>query len=109
MPNYTRWAIRQLPIIVTMTGTEVTIATASTSEAALVANNDRYYALFQNDSDAVMYLRLGETAVANQGIRLSANGGWYEMNWTNLYQGVVNVICTVAGKVLTITEGTNAT
>lgn len=106
MPNYTQWPIRQMPIITTMTATEVSTASANTSEAALVANDDRYYALFVNDSNKPMYLRLGETAVQHEGILLAASGGSYETNWTNLYQGVVNVICEEADKVLIITEGT---
>lgn len=104
MPNYTQWPIRQMPIIATMTATEATAST--TSATALAANDDRLYALFVNDSNKVMYLRLGETAIQHEGIYLAASGGSYEINWTNLYQGVVNVICEEAGKVLMITEGT---
>lgn len=94
-----------LPIMTTPLATEITIASASTSETALAANPSRIYAFFQNDSDTVMYLRLGETSVANEGIRLSASGGWHEINLTNLYRGAVNVLCVTAGKVLTVTEG----
>ena len=94
-----------IPIMTTPLATEITIATASTSETALAANPARVYAFFQNDSDTTMYLRLGETSVANEGIRLSAHGGWHEINLTNLYRGVVNVLCTVAGEELLVTEG----
>ena len=92
------------PEITTATATEVSIATGSTSEAALAANEDRIYAIFVNDSDTAMYLRLGETAVEHEGILL-ASGGNYEINLTNLFRGVVNVICVSSGKVLMITEG----
>lgn len=93
------------PEIITATATEVSTASANTSEEALAANEDRVYALFVNDSTKVMYLRLGETAVQHKGIRLNASGGNYELNLTNLYRGVVNVICEEADKVLMITEG----
>jgi len=36
-----------------------------------------------NDSDVVIYLGVGAAAVLNQGIRLNANGGAYEINWSN--------------------------
>lgn len=92
-------------VIQAQTGTEVPIATASTSEVALAANPARVYAFFQNDSDTVMYIREGETAVEHEGKRLGAEGGWHEINKNNLYRGVVNVICSATGKVLMVTEG----
>lgn len=91
--------------IATPLATEVSIDTGSLSEVALAANPERVYALFINDSDAVMYLRLGETAVAHEGILLAITGGSYEITLDNLYRGVVNVICASSGKVLMITEG----
>jgi len=93
------------PEITTMAATEVSIVAGSTSEAALAANEDRVYAIFINDSDTAMYLRLGETAVEHEGILLAASGGSFEINLTNLYRGVVNVICASSGKVLMINEG----
>lgn len=91
--------------ITTMTATEVSIDTGSLSEVALAANRERVYALFINDSDTAMYLRLGETAVAHEGILLAVTGGSFEMTLDNLYRGVVNVICASSGKVLMINEG----
>jgi len=92
-----------LNAITTMTATEATATTASGT--ALAANADRIYAIFVNDSDKVMYLRLGETAVQHEGIRIAASGGSYEITKDNLYRGEVNVICEEADKVLMITEG----
>ena len=67
-----------------------TVANVSfTSTLVLAANSDRLYALFVNDSGTVIYLRLGGAAVLNEGIRLNANGGAYEINWTNLFTGAV--------------------
>ncbi len=81
--------------------------TAASSEV-LAANTDRRYALFINDSDTVIYLMLGADAVANQGIRLNANGGSYEISAKlgSLYLGAVNAIHGGAGnKLLLVTEG----
>lgn len=91
----------------TATHTAVTVTTAS--GAALAANAGRRYALFINDSDTVMYLKLGATAVANEGIRLNANGGSYEMSAMlgSLYTGAVNAIHGGTGnKILLVTSGT---
>lgn len=104
MRNYNMYPVSGMPTIITMTATELSTA-ENTSEVALAANDDRLYALFINDSNTVIYLRLGETAVQHEGIYLSANGGSYEINWTNLYKGAVNAICANSGKVLMITEG----
>lgn len=87
-----------------------TVATVTTeSGVALAANGNREYALFINDSpDTVIYLKIGVAAVANEGIRLNAAGGSYEMSRAlgNLCQGVVNAIHGGSGdKVLLVTEG----
>lgn len=84
------------------------ITTTTTSGEALAANADRRYALFVNDSDTVIYIFLGGTAVANRGIRLNANGGSYEISAKlgSLYLGVINAIHGGAGnKLLLVTEG----
>ena len=91
--------------LVTVTHTAVTAA--ATSTAALAANADRQYALLVNDSDAAIYIKLGATAVANQGIRINANGGSYEMSDRigNMYHGAINCISAAGGKVLLVSEG----
>ena len=106
LATFNRWRVQQMPSIRTMTATEPTISASVTTYEALAANNGRIYALFVNDSDTAMYLRLGEDAVVNQGVRIAPNGGWYEINGTNLYHGAVNVACAVAAEVLLVTEGT---
>lgn len=80
-----------------------------TSQAALVLNHERVYAMFQNDSDLTIYLRLGETAIANEGIRLNANGGSYEISdrLGNLFDGAVNAIASGGSNNLLILEATN--
>jgi hypothetical protein len=90
------------------TPTHTTVAVTTASGAALAANSDRLYALLVNDSDEVIYLKFGADAVANEGIRLNANGGSYEMSSAggNLYTGAINAIHGGTGnKVLTVLEG----
>ena len=93
-------------VYTTPTHTAVVVTTAS--GIALAANANRLYALLINDSDTVIYINLGATAVANQGIRLNADGGSYEMSKRlgSLYSGVINAIHGGTGdKTLLVTEG----
>ena len=81
--------------------------TSSTSEV-FAADADVLTRLFINDSDTVIYLRKGEDAVLNKGIRVNANGGNYEMSKEigNLYLGAIDAIHGGAGnKNLLIEEG----
>ena len=89
------------------TATHTTLGVTAASQAALAANINRLYAMFINDSDAVIYLKIGAAAVVNEGIRLNANGGSYEMSKKagNLNTGGINAITAVATKVLLILEG----
>jgi hypothetical protein len=79
----------------------------SASAAVLATNQGRKYALIVNDSSVVCYLNLGSTAVANEGIRVNANGGSYEMsrNIGNLYTGAINGILVSGTATLLVTEG----
>ena len=90
---------------VTMAHTDPAIAAGTT--LALAANANREYAMFINDSNEVIYMKVGVVAVQNEGIRLNASGGSYEMNRQigNLDTRVVNAICASGGKELLVTEG----
>ncbi len=84
-------------------GGGVDVGTSST--AVRPANPSRRYLALVNDSDTVIYVRLGTAAVLNEGIRLNAEGGWYEMlEGQNLYTGAVNAIASAATKRLTFQE-----
>lgn len=89
------------------TPTHTTLGVTAVSQVALAANIYRLYALFINDSDAVIYLAEGTAAVLNTAIRLNASGGSYETSKKqgNLYLGAINAITAVATKTLLITEG----
>jgi hypothetical protein len=80
------------------TGGNAYSATVTTADQEIVAvNPNRRYLLVQNDSDTTVYLSLNGAAVVGSGIRLNANGGSYEVNFTNLYTGAVNAIHDGAG------------
>ena len=83
---------------------EVTVGSSTT--AVLTENPNRSYALFINDSDETIYLNIGGSAVANDGIRLNANGGAYEMSRANgnLDTQAVNAICASGSKNLLVVE-----
>lgn len=93
----------------TVTLTHTTAAMGTSTAAVLAASSDRKYALIINDSDTVVYLKLGAAAVANEGIRLTASGGSFEMSPQigNLDQRAINgIIGSGSGKVVVVSQGT---
>jgi len=85
------------------TGTEVSCGTSSA--VVLNPNETRRFANLVNDSSAIIYLRLGQTAGTNKGIRLNASGGSFQIDATNMYTGTVSAICASANKTLLAVEG----
>jgi len=88
---------------------EQTVATTTADTnpiQVLSTKTSRQYALIQNDSDTSVYLALGAstTAAVNEGIRLNANGGSYEINELNLYTGEIWATSSASNKKLLITE-----
>jgi uncharacterized protein (DUF2345 family) len=86
-----------------------TTASMSTSTTAvLAANRSRKFVLVVNDSDTDVYLKIGVAAVANQGIRINANGGSFTMSpqHGNLDQRAINGITSSgSSKTVLVTEG----
>lgn len=67
-------------------------AVTGSSAIVLARNPNRRYAILTNDGTVPIYLALGPTAEVNKGIRLNADGGAYEINWTNYYVGDISAI-----------------
>lgn len=90
---------------IVVTHTEASVGVAS--GVAIAANKDRTYLLLVNDSDSVIYIGIGATAVLNKGIRLNPGGGSYEFSprFGNLSKAAINAISSGASKNLMITEG----
>ena len=86
--------------------THTTASCTNTSGTALAANEGRISALLINDATTVIYLRIGATSVANEGIRLNANGGSYYISNSqgNLDTEVINCITASATNVLLVIE-----
>ena len=84
-----------------------TASMSATSAAVLAANNDRKYALVVNDGAVDVYLKVGATAVANEGIRINANGGSFEMTREagNLSDLAINGITVSGTATVVVTEG----
>jgi len=82
-------------------------ANVTTGDTQVVpVNKARSWLEIVNDSDTIIYLALGRTAVLNRGIRLNAAGGSFNVNTSNLFKGFIRAIHGGAGdKVLCITEG----
>lgn len=93
-----------LKIVYAHTTASMTTATA----AVLALNDDREYALIINDGTVDVYLKVGAAAVANQGIRINANGGSYELNRMkgNLSDVAINGITASGTATVLVTEGT---
>ncbi len=77
--------------------------------AALAANQGRVSALFINDGTSTIWIKVGEDAVANEGIRLNALGGSYYISDkdSNLDREAVNCITASATVVLLVVEWSN--
>lgn len=93
-------------IAVSLTHTAVNVTT-STGEVS-AADVNRGFLLIINDSNFVIYCKVGVAAVLNEGIRLNASGGSFEMSRgnRNLDADAVNCIHGDSGnKVLLVTEG----
>ncbi len=86
-----------------MNNTKVTVGTGTT--VVLAYNANRVFAEIFNDSDAVIYLGLGEAAVMNEGVRI-AIGGSYKFDVNNLWIGAINAISAAGSKVVCVIEGT---
>jgi len=82
------------------TDSSVTVNNSSTT--VLAADDNRRSVVLVNDSNEAIYISRSATAVMNKGIRLSANGGAYEINATNLYTGIITGICASGSKNLCI-------
>lgn len=91
----------------TVTFNSVTVANTSTS--IIAANAKRTYLRLTNDSNEIMYITLGSVAaVMNKGISILANGGIYEINQNNLWQGEIRGICASGSKSIMYLEGSKS-
>lgn len=93
-----------IPILADTATALAAVTVGSSTTVALAAQAGRVTATFTNDSDEVIYLALGVSAVMNRGIRLNANGGSYEINLSNPWAGAVNAICASGSKNLCVQQ-----
>lgn len=76
-----------------------------TSQEVSAENEKRVSVLLQNNhANQNIYLKYNSEAVVNEGIRLAANGGAYEINLTNPWYGKIYAIASGATTRLMITE-----
>ena len=89
--------------------THAAISCANTNTEALALNGGRVSALFVNNSAQVIWIAINQTAVANEGIRLNANGGSYYITDgdANLDREAVNCIVASGTGTLLVTEWFN--
>ena len=86
--------------------THTAVSCATTTTEALAAKTDRISALFVNNGTASIYIKIGEAAVLNEGIRLNANGGSYYMTAANgnLDSEAINCIVASGTETILVTE-----
>lgn len=88
----------------TVSSTYVTVGASSVT--VLASNANRLSVTIVNDSDAIIYLKLGGVAaVLNSGIRLNPNGGMWQ---DDTYTGEIRAISYAAGKNLCVAEVASA-
>ena len=89
--------------------THTAISCTSSTGEALALNGGRISALFVNDGTSTIWIAINQAAVANEGIRLNANGGSYYISdyQGNLDRDAVNCITASATVVLLVTEWFN--
>ena len=89
--------------------THAAVSCANTSTEALAINGGRVSALFVNDSTQTIWIAINQTAVANEGIRLNANGGSYYIfdGDGNLDRDAVNCIVASGTGTILVTEWFN--
>ena len=82
------------------------VSCAATSTVALALRGSRVAALFINNSTQTIWIAINQTAVANEGIRLNANGGSYFITDAdgNLDRDVVNCIVASGTGTILVTE-----
>ena len=86
--------------------THVPITVGAVSTLALAENAQRAWALLINDSDETIYLKFSDPAVMNEGIRLNAQGGSFEIAHESGFFDIrdINAICASGGKTLLVTH-----
>ncbi len=77
----------------------------NSSSTILSSNTNRKYAYIINSSGSNIFLKLGATAVVNQGIAMSP-GDKYEITKNNLFLGSVNAIKSGGTVTVEVFEGT---
>ena len=83
------------------TSTNSAVTVGSSTTAVLTANAGRLGIILVNDSNEVIYLAFGDSAVANQGVRLNASGGSLVLDNSLMSTQAINAICASGSKVLT--------
>lgn len=89
----------------TLTNRSGTIAQASVSQVIMGNNPYRRYLLFQNISDADMWIDFGTSAVAAQPSIKILPGGTFVMEDNFVTTEAMNVFCASADKAYTAKEG----
>lgn len=87
------------------TGTSTRPTVTSASSAILASNTSRKYAYVFNQSGAVIYIKLGATAVVGEGIRLP-NNEMFEITSDKLWTGAINAIRGAGSGAVEVFEGT---
>lgn len=85
-------------IVNTPTSFATTTGTGPESILLIATSTAFEYALVINDSDTIVYMDFKSDPQLNEGIRLNANGGSYEIKAENLFQSLLRATSSASGK-----------
>jgi hypothetical protein len=74
----------------------ITQSVGTSSLLICVADPSRQLLILTNDSANIIYIHFGDTAVANAGVRLNANGGSLVMGEDDMWHGSITAIASAA-------------
>lgn len=104
--NNSKQSLDVFPNLAVTSGNNTRPDVTNVSSVILAANTNRKMAIITNQNAQAIYLKLGATAVASQGIILSANST-YEITAINLWTGSISAIRSGVGtSTLDVFEGT---
>jgi len=97
--------INNVANIITAYSPPGSVAIPNASTVVLNANPARKHVVIVNDGSQEVYLSFGAAAVAGKGVRLNKQGGSYEIDDRNLWQGAIYGITASGSSSLTVHEG----
>lgn len=82
-----------------------TVTVTSTSTEMVASNTSRTYCALVNLGNKDVWMNIGADAVANKGVLIGRNGGFYELNQNALNTKAINGITETGTSIVSFLEG----